>query len=204
MTPTFSIVMPSFLGAYKGAAKDRDKKIVRAIESVRSQTYDSWELIIVADGCSKTFDMVSSLYRDDNRIGCYLIEKQPLWSGVPRNVGQKYAKGVWTTYLDIDDQFGNDHLTKLALGIDMATSAGQKFDWVFYNDHIAIAERPCKPVQGRCGTSNVTFRRSLNVQWKDATYLHDWRFIQELLKHPYVTIPTPEYHVMHVPRRVDL
>ena len=44
-----SVIMPSYLGAYKNAAKDRDRKIVRAINSVVRQTYKDWELIIIAD-----------------------------------------------------------------------------------------------------------------------------------------------------------
>jgi glycosyltransferase involved in cell wall biosynthesis len=198
---TFSVVMPSYLGPYKGAAKDRNKKIIRAIESVRSQTFEDWELIVVADGCRDTLNLINENYAADNRISCLLIEKQPLWSGVPRNVGAHHARGEWITYLDIDDMFGRDHLAKIALGID---AYGPGFDWVFYNDHITLAERKCTPAKGHCGTSNVTFRRSLGVQWKDASYLHDWKFIQELLRFPYIRIPTPEYHVMHIPKRVDL
>jgi glycosyltransferase involved in cell wall biosynthesis len=203
MTPTFSIIMPSYLGNYKGAAKDRDKKILRAINSVISQTFEDWELIIVADGCKKTFDLVKEHYPQRN-IECLLIEKQKLWSGAPRNTGKAHAKGKWIAYLDIDDQFGNDHLTKLRLGIDAAEMKGEKFDWVFFNDYITIAERPCKPEKGKCGTSNVAFRANLSVLWMDSSYLHDFRFIQELMRYPHVRIPTPEYHVMHIPGRVDV
>ena len=56
-----SIIMPSYLGAYKKAAKDRDRKIVRAINSVVKQTYKDWELIVIADGCNKTVDIVQKI-----------------------------------------------------------------------------------------------------------------------------------------------
>ena len=56
-----SIIMPSYLGAYKHAAKDRDKKIVRAIYSVCRQTYKDWELVVIADGCNKTVDIVQEI-----------------------------------------------------------------------------------------------------------------------------------------------
>jgi len=201
---TFSVVMPSFLGPYRGAAKNRDTKILRAIESVRAQTFQDWELIVVADGCEKTLQIIREHYADDKRIECLLIKKQPLWSGVPRNVGANAATGKWITYLDIDDTLGENHLTKIHTGITEAENSGARFDWVFYNDHITVAERLCKIARSHCGTSNVTFRSSLKIQWKDHSYLHDWRFIEALMRHPHVKIPTPEYHVMHIPRQVDL
>ena len=42
-----SVVMASFLGEYSGAAKNRDKKFLRAVKSFKNQTYDNKELIIV-------------------------------------------------------------------------------------------------------------------------------------------------------------
>jgi glycosyltransferase involved in cell wall biosynthesis len=54
----FSIIVASNLGNYaSNLAKDRDKKIVRMIESVMVQTFQDFELIIVADGCEKTIEI---------------------------------------------------------------------------------------------------------------------------------------------------
>ena len=58
----FSIIMPSYLGEYKRAAKDRDTKIVRAIESVLKQSHEDWELIIISDGCEKTVEIVKPFF----------------------------------------------------------------------------------------------------------------------------------------------
>ena len=60
-----SVVMASYLGEYKSAAKNRDIKIRRAVESVLSQTVPV-ELVVVADGChlpfiDKAFDVCVSV-----------------------------------------------------------------------------------------------------------------------------------------------
>ena len=42
--------MASYLGDYEGAAKDRDSKFIRAVDSYIKQNIKDVELIIVADG----------------------------------------------------------------------------------------------------------------------------------------------------------
>jgi len=58
-TPFLSIIMPSYMGDYGGrygdAAKDRERKLERAIDSVFGPgSIDNFELIVVADGCERT------------------------------------------------------------------------------------------------------------------------------------------------------
>ena len=48
----FTVVIPSYLGAYRTAANDRDMKIQRAVDSVLSQTFQDFEIIVIADGLS--------------------------------------------------------------------------------------------------------------------------------------------------------
>ena len=79
-----SIIMPSYLGDYPMAAKDRELKIHRAIYSVLKQEYENWELIIIADGCNKTVDIINK-YKD-NRIILISVTKQRIYSDI-RNIG---------------------------------------------------------------------------------------------------------------------
>jgi glycosyltransferase involved in cell wall biosynthesis len=73
----FSCIIPSFLGPYRTAAKDRDKKIVRAISSILNQSFTDFEVVVIADGCEKTVEIVGGI--EDSRVSCYLINKTKIW-----------------------------------------------------------------------------------------------------------------------------
>lgn len=195
-----SVVMPSYLGSYKNAAKDRDKKIIRAIESVLSQSYEDWELIVIADGCEKTVEIVKPyFYEYLPHIRLIEIPKQKLWSGKVRNTGISMAHGEIICYLDTDDLIGSNHLQIIN------DNFGDN-DWVFFNDLIwdgkEFVENHCNMnIKGQCGTSNISHRKTLGAYWHDASYLHDFSFIQSLigLSHNYSVIPCGEYEIRHRP-----
>ena len=200
-----SIIMPSYLGPYKKAAKNREKKIVRAIQSVHKQTYEDWELIVIADGCDKTVEILSNisyLYGDE-RIHVFKIDKQPIWSGNVRNAGLDEASGDYAVYLDIDDVFAPNHLDSLA--------SFDKLDWYWFDDYVwngqEFRHRKCSVNKvGRCGTCNIMHRPGL-ARWnaKD-NYAHDWKFIQNLkaASGKYEYIKAGYYLVCHIPGRMDV
>lgn len=198
--PRFSVIMQSYLGEYQGAAINREEKIARAIESVINQTFTDWELIIIADGCERTFDIVSDKYSNNQKVNCYLIPKQAFWSGTARDIGKLQAIGEYCIYLDIDDTYSLEHL-------EIINKQLGNFDWVCYNDFIwngkEWKERECSIKRiGQNGTSNVCFKRTLEVSWSTFTgYAHDHIFNQQLVKkYPnYTKIQTPGYMVCHLP-----
>jgi glycosyltransferase involved in cell wall biosynthesis len=217
---TFTIVMPSYLGHYPGAAKDRDKKIHRAVDSVTSQSYQDYQLLIVCDGCQTSFNRIKQSYIENEKIDCVLIPKQPIWSGAVRNAGIHHGKGEYIAYLDIDDTFGQDHLKVIADGIKACNYP----DWVWYNDMLPVKkegkyiyefkERQCDiNKRFQHGTSNIVHKRIIRPDlppeqrpeyWKVGGYLHDYWFIQGLKKYTHYKIPTPDYRVHHVPKEFDL
>lgn len=191
------------MGDYSGAASNRDQKIIRAIESVVCQSFEDWELIVVADGCDKTFDIVCEKYSGNKKIECLLIKKQPIWGGHCRNLGIEKAKGDYISYLDIDDYYGKEHLKKINDQL-----AGE--DWLYFNDRVLnrdgleIERNTLVNQRFQCGTSNIIHKKSLVIKWGGGQYGHDdWSLIQQLNKFPGKKIDTPDYIVCHSAHRFD-
>ena len=203
----FSIICPSYLGNYPNAAKDREKKLVRMIESVIGQTFQDFELIIVADGCKKTMELCEPyFYEYLPKVRLIEVEKQKLWSGKVRNAGISVAKGDIITYIDIDDYLGHNHL-------QIINDNFKDYDWVYYN-HLTWSVKANDfveyftniDVKGMCGTSSISYKRSLNAYWINNGYEHDYVFINTLktLSKNYGRIPCTEYKVCHAPNRFDV
>lgn len=206
MQPFFTIVLPSTLKHYATAAKDRPRKLHRAVQSVIDQSFTNWELLVIADGCEQTFQEMMQ-YKDHPQVDCLMIKKHPLWSGAPRNTGILEAKGKFITYLDNDDYFGEDHLKIIH---DNINAEEKKLYW--YNDLVwsgsNFMERNCDiETKFRHGTSNFTHvnEKERKVFWSLDGYEHDYHFARELLKrYEPVKIPTPQYHVCHIHNHFDV
>lgn len=93
--PLVSIVIPLY---------NASKYIEETVNSVISQTYTNWEMIIV-DDCSidNSRDIINEFICKDNRIN--LIELSNNFGGPahPRNVGVEHSKGQYIAFLDSDD-----------------------------------------------------------------------------------------------------
>ena len=86
--------------------------IVETIESVQSQTYSHWEMIIV-DDCSSdnTKEIVERYQKTDDRIKYHCLEKNS-GAAVARNTALRLAKGKWIAFLDSDDIWEPEKLEK--------------------------------------------------------------------------------------------
>jgi teichuronic acid biosynthesis glycosyltransferase TuaG len=93
--PKVSIVMPTF---------NMQKHISEAIDSILSQSFDDWELIIV-DDCStdSTPAIVQQYVEIDRRIRSTRTRKNTNLPGAARNVGIALATGRYIAFLDHDD-----------------------------------------------------------------------------------------------------
>jgi len=196
----FSVIIPSRLVDYPSSAKNKEQKLIRAVNSVLGQAFEDFEVHIIADGCEKTIQIVKCNIKD-TRVHLWKIPHKKLWSGMPRNKEIEEEKGDYIIYLDIDDIYGEKHL-------EIINNQLNGYDWVWFDD---IRYKPkldywydniCDINKlGRHGTSNLCQRKSLGVTWdEDGKYAHDYHFTRKLMPFTNRTkIQTPEYYVCHVP-----
>ncbi len=88
-----SVIIPAFNAA---------TNIRRALNSVRVQTYQTFEVIVVDDGSADgTSDIVEEFVRADSRFR--LVRQENRGVGDARNVGIRSARGKYIAPLDADD-----------------------------------------------------------------------------------------------------
>ena len=87
---------------------NRKEFVTEAIESVRNQTYDEWELIVVDDGSTDGSQQViqQQAFQDD-RIKLLHRDREPKGAPTCRNIGANYASGDYVIFLDSDDLFAS-------------------------------------------------------------------------------------------------
>ena len=99
--PFFSIVIPLY---------NKEDYIKDTLKSVLNQTYRSFEIIIVNDGCTdSSVEIVKSF--SDSRITIFNQKNQGL-SGA-RNSGIKHSKYNYIAFLDADDLWCEDYLNTI-------------------------------------------------------------------------------------------
>jgi len=93
--PIISIILPTY---------NRVDLLRRSIDSVLSQTFHDWELIIVDDGSTDdTKTLVMRYQAQDARVRYIRQEKSN--QSIARNAGAREAKGKYLGFLDSDDEF---------------------------------------------------------------------------------------------------
>ena len=103
-TPKATVVITT----YNRAATLRD----RSVASVRKQTYQDWECIVVDDGSSDDTEAVmQSLIKEDPRIRYFKKENDGM--SAERNFGVRQSRGEYIAFLDDDDEFLPNYLERL-------------------------------------------------------------------------------------------
>ncbi|WP_307783080.1 glycosyltransferase [Streptomyces sp. MBT53] len=104
VAPLFSVICPTY---------NRSAKITETIDSVRAQTIQAWELLVLSDGSDDdTDDWVLRAAHQDPRVRLHRVERSGHPSG-PRNAGLALARGEFIAYLDHDDLWRPGHLKAL-------------------------------------------------------------------------------------------
>ena len=96
--PTVSIITP---------LHNKVAYISETIQSVLSQTYSDWEMLIVENGSTDGSFLKAQEFQD-SRLRFWESPKQG--PGAARNYGLNLAQGEWIQFLDADDLLEPDHL----------------------------------------------------------------------------------------------
>ncbi|MGL4597043.1 MAG: glycosyltransferase family 2 protein [Bacteroidia bacterium] len=101
MNPLVSIVIPAYNAA---------PWIAETIRSVKQQTYQNWELLIINDGSTDDTVSVVESFLTDSRIS--LINQKNSGVSHTRNAGIEKARGQYIALLDADDWWMHENLEK--------------------------------------------------------------------------------------------
>jgi cellulose synthase/poly-beta-1,6-N-acetylglucosamine synthase-like glycosyltransferase len=116
--PKVSIILPTY---------NRAKFLPQAFESIRSQQFSDWELIVVDDGSTDdTRDLVKDLSRGWSQPVRYIYQANQGAYGA-RNTGLDLAEGEYVAFLDSDDIWLPHHLRDCVA----ALAANLDVDWVY-------------------------------------------------------------------------
>ena len=144
-----SIIMPSY---------NTGRFISETINSVLAQTYQNWELIIVDDCSTDDTDEVVSEFLVDTRIK-YIKNENNSGAAVSRNKALREATGRWIAFLDSDDLWEPDKLTKQIAFMD-------NNDYHFsYTNYIEIDEESTPNGKSVTGPKRITKHGMYNYCW---------------------------------------
>jgi glycosyltransferase involved in cell wall biosynthesis len=114
---------------------DAERFFAEAIESVRAQTYERWELVLVDDGSRDASRRIADEYatREPERIR--VIEhpgRENRGSSAARNLGLAHARGEVIALLDADDVYLPGKLTHQVALLEAHSEAGAVYGTTQY------------------------------------------------------------------------
>ena len=93
--PSISVIVPAY---------QAEKLLKDCVESVRKQTYQDWELLLIDDGSRDgTREIGEACAGQDDRVRYFRKENGGVSSA--RNYGLREARGDYIAFLDADDRF---------------------------------------------------------------------------------------------------
>lgn len=133
---------------------NREKELSKSIESVLSQTYKNFELIIIDDGSEdKSKDIIQSFQLIDNRIKYYYQTNQGV--SAARNNGLDKSVGKYITFLDSDDTWDKNFLEKMRVSIGKSN--------VCYSGHYTVKNKKVKKARFKFNTGDILIAYLKNI-----------------------------------------
>lgn len=120
--PLLSVIVPVY---------NVEKYILKCLQSLDSQTYDHFEVILVNDGSKDGSErIIHEFIKNKNKF--HLFSKENGGVSSARNYGLKVARGEWITFIDSDDLVTPEYLSCMVDGLmqepaDFCMSGFDKF-----------------------------------------------------------------------------
>lgn len=126
-TPLVSVIIPAYNAA---------DLLPEALDSIKRQTYQHWEIIVVEDGTQDGTEAIVRAFADTvaPRPVRYLRHHQNQGLSAARNTGMAAAQGQYIALLDHDDLWYPQHLSMLVAAIaktaaDLVYARAEFFDY---------------------------------------------------------------------------
>src|SRR3954469_15054656 len=100
--PLISVILPVY---------NRANWVSRAIDSVLSQTYQNFELLVIDDGSTDDTSRVLESYGSRIKV----LKQAHAGAEAARNLGLEYARGEFVAFIDSDDMWSADRLSSQLL-----------------------------------------------------------------------------------------
>lgn len=121
--PQVSIITPIYFGS---------TTLVRAVQSVISQSFENWELLLISDDLHDYSEQLEKAHLKDSRIVFLSTGQCGAGPSAARNIGLRMARGEYVAALDCDDTF---EPRKLEIMLPLARDYGAALSKIFYRDN---------------------------------------------------------------------
>ena len=102
--PSITVVIP---------ARNAEATLAGTLESIRAQTHESWEVVLVDDGSTdRTAEIGGRFAAEDGRFR--VLSRDPAGVSAARNAGLEAASHPWVLFLDADDLIRPGMLARVA------------------------------------------------------------------------------------------
>lgn len=206
--PLFSVVIPAYNASYF---------IRNTLDSVRFQTFDDYEIIIVNDGSrDDTLEVVKAYFTDFPNLSYKLINQENKGIGAARNIGIKEAKGEFVAFLDADDKWYKNKLLKVKSYLE----ENSDIDFICHDEYWIedgsiikkVTYGPYKTykellLKGNCISTSATVVSknklleaglfSENLDFNGVEDYELWLRLSKICKIGYLHKPLGEYHIHH-------
>lgn len=204
--PFFSVIIPAY---------NASKFIRYTLDSVRHQTFDDYEIVVINDGSKDdTLEAVKAYFIEFPGLNYKIIDQENRGIGGARNSGIKESHGKFVAFLDADDRWYKEKLERVKEFIDKKTHVdlvchnekwvenGRGYKEVTYGPYSTYRELLFK---GNCiSTSATVVRRSKqlevglfseNLAFNGVEDYELWLRLSKICKIEYLHEILGEYHI---------